>query len=1210
MDISGKAQAETKFDLLQLEFRKNLPEKMDEIERLWASLKDNKNSKDILKNLHINLLALADAGGTFSAEEVSFVARKLDLDFKLLLDYDDVAAKLESATGKLEKDFSQLKSTVEKWLSTVPPKIKKYKPKAMPRGSLIYTLLGNEVFAAESINNFEKKLCNCQHFHKLNVLEAACENKKPSAIIIDDEFVDGEAKGIEVVSYLKNKIENCAPIIYVDDLSTAQLRLDAVRAGVDRYFAKPVKMNEILQSIIGLSSDLEHLPYRVMVIDNDEALLECYSAILTEAEVIVEAITEPLKGFNAINDFKPDVIVVDMYMPECSGAELVQIIRQDDHWALIPVIFLSAEQDINNQLDAMALGADDFLTKPIHANKLVATINATASRARKNVKLHHELNSIIQENKYQLIALDEHAIVSMTDVAGRIIHVNDKLCDISGYTRDELIGQNHRILKSNFHDKEFYKALWDTISSGKIWHGVICNTAKDGSEYWVNSTIVPFIDEKGKPYKYVSVRTDVTKLRVSEHRLKRSQEFANIGSWDWNIETGDLHWSDRIWPLFGYTKAVTDTSYDNFLAAIHRDDKQKVIDAVNNCVEKGDDYDIEHRVVWPNGEVHWMHESGDVVRNREGVPQHMLGVVQDITTLKEAGIRREGYNQILEQIIRGKPLSKTLETIVLHAEAMLPDSVCSILLIDDSGKHLTGVVAPHLPGFYNKAIDGLEIGIGVGSCGEAAYSGEPVFATDIMQHPNWVNYRELAQKASLGACWSQPFSSSSPSSDAVLGTFAIYYHDAREPNDNEINLMKELAQFAAIAVEREQNQNALLMAKEEAETANLAKSQFLSSMSHELRTPMNAIMGFSQLLNMKNTQPLTEAQEKNVNEIMVAGKHLMNLINEVLDLAKIESGHIDLTMAKVNLSKVIGESLQLVTPLAQKRGIEITLEKGGKILEIKDLVKEQQFAWVDETRFKQVILNLLSNAVKYNKENGKISLKCILDGDNYFSFSVTDTGKGLTPEQQKYLFKAFNRLGLEQTEIEGTGIGLVITKKIVEEMGGEIGVESEVDVGTTFWIKLPLKNDAVIDRRNPEHLREPKNLHTLESGMAGEENKKSVLYIEDNPANLRLVEQIISGIPNVHMWSAPEPLLGLELAMEHLPDLILLDINLPGMDGYQVLKQLRADEKSRDIPAIAISANAMPKDIEKGKQAGFDGYITKPVNVKELLKMVEAKLGD
>jgi len=202
-------------------------------------------------------------------------------------------------------------------------------------------------------------------------------------------------------------------------------------------------------------------------------------------------------------------------MPDCSGAELVQMIRQDDRYALIPVIFLSAEQDVNNQLHAMSLGADDFLTKPVHASKLVAIINTAAKRARNNVNLNRNLKSSLQENKYQLVTLDEHAIVSAADVAGRIIHVNDKLCEISGYTREELIGKNHRILKSKTHDDAFYKDLWDTISSGKVWHDVICNSTKNGEEYWVDSTIVPFIDEKGKPYKYVTIRTDVTKLRVN-----------------------------------------------------------------------------------------------------------------------------------------------------------------------------------------------------------------------------------------------------------------------------------------------------------------------------------------------------------------------------------------------------------------------------------------------------------------------------------------------------------------------------------------------------------------------------------------------------------------------------------------------------------------------------------------------------------------------
>ena len=1033
MTVTEKLYSENKFCVLQAEFRDQLPNRISLIDDLWASLVKN-NNKHILKQLQVTLLRLADAGGTYGADEVSFLARKLDLEFKPLLNESNLTPFLDESKEKLNEWFKQLKIASEEWVSSEVPVINTIKAIQNNEGNLVYALLGDGLLATELVSNLGKLTYNVQLFHKLSVFEATYEEEKPAVIIVDVDFIDGGIAGVDAVSYLKNKIESCVPIIYISDSTEAASRLEAARAGADRYFCKPVAMNKIIHTVKGLSSHSDGLPFRVLIVDNDVAILECYAAILSEAGLIVDATSEPLKGFNRIETFQPDVIVIDKYMPECSGTELVNMIRQDDQWALIPILFLSAEQDITNQLEAMSLGADDFLVKPIHANKLIATVNATAKRARKNVKLNQDLKNSLRENKYQLVTLDQHAIVSTTDVAGRIIHVNDKLCEISGYSREELLGHNHRLLKSEQHDERFYKELWSTISGGNVWHGVICNYTKGGTEYWVDSTIVPFIGDNGKPYKYVSVRTDVTELRVSEQRLKRSQEFANIGSWDWNIVTGDLFWSDLIWPLFGYNKENTDTTYDNFIAAIHPDDRQKVMDAVTNCVKNGEEYNIEHRVVWPDGTIHWVHESGDIIINKKGEPQNMLGAVRDITELKKV-------------------------------------------------------------------------------------------------------------------------------------------------------------------------ENNLIKAREEAEKANHAKSEFLSSMSHELRTPMNAIMGFSQLLKINKTQPLTEVQLSNVNEISIAGKHLMSLINEVLDLSKIETGHIDLSVSKVKVSNVIAQSLQLIMPLAQKRGIEVIIIKDDVQIDIDTLIEEQYFALLDETRFKQIILNLMSNAVKYNNKNGKITLSYSKTKNNSFRISVIDTGNGLNDEQQQQLFKAFNRLGFEQTDIEGTGIGLVITKKLVELMGGSIGVDSEVAIGSTFWIEIPVscENDNIFNET-------PVKTILKENEVENIKQKKSVLYIEDNPANLRLVEQVLDSMPSVHMWSAPEPLLGLELAMEHLPDLILLDINLPGMDGYEVLKQLRSEASSKDIPVVALSANAMSKDLEAGKKAGFDGYITKPVNVKELLAIVASKL--
>ena len=303
------------------------------------------------------------------------------------------------------------------------------------------------------------------------------------------------------------------------------------------------------------------------------------------------------------------------------------------------------------------------------------------------------------------------------------------------------------------------------------------------------------------------------------------------------------------------------------------------------------------------------------------------------------------------------------------------------------------------------------------------------------------------------------------------------------------------------------------------------------------------------------------------------------------------------------MGSVISEALQLIYPLAMERDIAITLVRDNKEVDLTELSDKENLVWADHTRLKQVIINLLSNAVKYNTENGNITLSCNHVNDDLVRISVTDTGPGLTIEQQEGLFTAFNRLGAEHTDIEGTGIGLVITKNIINLMGGEIGVESTPGEGSTFWIELSAENKELLAKKSKN-----KKISHDSGALSNTEYEYTVLYVEDNPANLRLVSQLLGRLPSVHLWSAHEPLLGLELATKHIPDLILLDINLPGMDGFDVLKQLRQREATKDIPVVAISANAMPKDIEKGRNAGFEDYITKPIDVKALLYTVEKHL--
>ena len=380
-------------------------------------------------------------------------------------------------------------------------------------------------------------------------------------------------------------------------------------------------------------------------------------------------------------------------------------------------------------------------------------------------------------------------------------------------------------------------------------------------------------------------------------------------------------------------------------------------------------------------------------------------------------------------------------------------------------------------------------------------------------------------------------------------------------------------------------------AKLVAEQANLAKSNFLSSMSHELRTPLSAILGFAQLIE-SGLPPPSASQKRSVDQILKAGWYLLELINEVLDLALIESGRLPLSLEPVSLADVLRECHDMVVPQAQNRGLTLAFARS----------ETPCFVQADHTRLKQVLINLLSNAIKYNKAGGSVSVDCALSRPEVMRISVRDTGAGLASGQLAQLFQPFNRLGQESGEQQGTGIGLVVCRRLVDLMGGVIGVESTIGEGSVFWIDLKVTSPALASASAAG------SAAPGAAKVAGDKPQHTLLYVEDNPANLMLVEDIIARRSDINLLSARDGNRGVEIARAARPDVILMDINLPGISGVSALKILTEDPATAHIPVIALSANAIPRDIERGLDAGFFRYLTKPIKVNEFLQTLDLAL--
>ena len=885
------------------EYHQQLGTRFNEITILWENARFGTSNSEELKAILKLASNLASSGAPLGYVQIANAAHNLE---QFLISLSNSSKKLSKKHRNQCKILIQLlESTITSYDETnqfnrqlrwEPPG---YSPNIRGNMPLIFLLGRDDTETCQIEHYLESGGYEIELFSNIQLMRRAISKNRPSLIITAVSQKDGYDIEEELSGDWTTTENIKIPSIYISDNDNLQSRLRAIRLDFSSYFNTPLDFDNLQNKIDELISGIPKDPYRVLIIDDDTAMAGFYYHILEQEGMKVHIIDDPSRSLDVIRNTAPELILINICMSYCSGMDLTKIIRQHEEYTGISIIFLSDESKSDMKMAAINAGGDDFISVPVEPDLIVTAVNSRVSRARTLNALNSNLTTALCEVKNQQFSLDQHAIVSITNINGDMVYVNNNFCNISGYSRSELIGRDVSALNSGIHNNSFFIEMWETINRGDVWQGEVCNKKKNGDLFWLFTTIVPFMDEQNRPYQYVSINSDIT-----------SRIFAE----------------------------------------------------------------------------------------------------QD-----------------------------------------------------------------------------------------------------------------------------------------------------------------------------------LLQARDMAINASQAKSEFLSKMSHELRTPLNAILGFTQLLEFSNDKSVSNSSDSNnryAKEIKQAGEHLLNLINEVLDLSRIEANQLKVDNIVIPLVSFLDECTSLVQPLAQKNAIQI----------IKKYASNEELAvYADPVRLKQVLLNLLSNAIKYNKPAGTIEISTVEPSDCTVMVNVTDTGDGIADDQIDTLFNPFARLP-QHKKLEGVGIGLSISKRLMELMDGDIGVQSEPGKGCRFWIKINSGNMEKADEKTVDK--------SADDALEQQQHTSTILYIEDNLSNYILVKDILLQRKDYRLIHATTGKSGLEMATKYQPDMILLDLQLPDISGYDIFGELN-QLLPNSTPVIAVSADANPVSIKRAIKIGFYEYIAKPFIIQEFLALID-----
>ena len=814
---------------------------------------------------------------------------------------------------------------------------------------------------------------------------------------------------------------------------------------------------------------------------------------------------------------------------------------------------------------------------------------------------HQETQQALKDLAAQKYALDQHSLVSVTDRHGNITFANEKFSKVSGYSQQELIGKNHRMLNSGTHSKQMWKEMYQLTNQGLVWHGEVCNKAKSGEFYWVDTTIVPFMDENNNPKSYISIRTDITKRKQIENEIQQSNKQlelvvnnTGVGFWDWQITKGVVDCNNRWYEMTGYSRADLEPfSVEKWGTLLHPDDAQKAMAIIDkHFAGEVEQYICEIRIKHKQGHWIWVLDSGKLVsRNENGEPARMIGTIVDITKRrlneKITQVKLAVARKLAQQASLNKRLNDAIDELFKLTELSL-QAKGGVFLLD--AKSQTLKMATHRGEFTTQFLaDEKEVQLGCCLCGKSAQSGKIIVSdncfTDHRHENSWPDMKAHGH-------YIIPLINHSEDKSTVVGVLFLYTELNPDASEERLVLLQEIGDMFSAAIIHENARQLLKEASKAAAQSSQLKSEFLASMSHEIRTPMNGVIG---MLGLLENTPLSKDQAHKVGLAKSSANALLTLINDILDFSKIEAGKLELEFIDFNLRKMLGEFAEAMALKAQEKGLEIILDTTQV---------EQSMVKGDSGRLRQIFTNLVGNAIKFT-EQGEIVItvatEMLADNQLRLSASIKDTGIGIPEDKLTNLFDTFTQVDASTTrKYGGTGLGLAICRNLCQLMGGDIQVTSSLEQGSTFNFTVKLaaseKSQQVLPQIDISRL--------------------NLLIVDDNATNRAVLRGQLEhwGATVVEADSA---ISALNICYERVKDkalnffdAALLDMQMPDMDGAKLGKTLLAEKKFSQMKLIMMTSISDHNDAQYFANLGFSGFFPKPATTEDILDALAVIVSD